>query len=342
MRLVTYINESSGNTSIEEILDLLWKNCKPFLNDLISTPYFRDFMFSGRKGSKDIIRKPIRTRRDSKDTPVNIHKALDNVFYNHYGWRARSNAIFCTGSHSDATEYGDTVYMIFPVGKYKILYNKSINDLYMEVNGADFENDFDRWYKEENENDNDIYDEWEEEFGVGKAGHWEYYDKIHMDVVFIDEHFEDADDVVDYLSNPENAEKEGMYSDYFEDNPEYELDIDIDEVSWVPVITFDEFEDDYDVSSSDPGMDVDILTAFFEDTFPFIDYQTNNLLDAIRADVEIMVNCKEYIGIRADKFRNALLSYYSENGYKKPDNVKIKEWYMKNSRIIPKQLTIFK
>jgi len=276
------------------------------------------------------------------DMPDNIHKALDIMFNKYYGWKARSNSIFCTGLRSDASEYGERVYLIFPVGKYKYLYNPYIPDLYIELNNGNIDNEFEEWYR--NEHSTDIYSEWEEEFGVGTGnGNWVYYDSNYGDEIILDgDNFDDEYDVVRYLDVPENAEMEGMNGEYFERNAPYDLDIDVDQVEWRPAISYEDFVIDYEPDTSDPGMDVDTLVDYFEDTFPIKEYETSDIHSALRDSVEIMIHAKEYIGIRADLFEEVLSLYYKNNGLKKPYNVTIKDWYMKHNGRLPKQLTLFK
>jgi len=147
MRLKQFINESSGNTSLEEILDLLWTKCNPFLKDLLTNGTFTGFMYSGRNDKRDIIKRKVRKDRYPKDTPPVVHEALDEIFDKEFGWKARSNAVFCTGDYNQAKEYGN-VYMIFPVGKYKLLYNRNIKDLYARYNLDQMQIRFQMWYME--------------------------------------------------------------------------------------------------------------------------------------------------------------------------------------------------
>ena len=161
-----------------------------------------------------------------------------------------------------------------------------------------------------------------------------------MDIIVVDASLNTKQKVKEYLSDPENAKEAGMDSDYFEENPEYELKINLDDIEWIPDVDFDDYIDNYviyfDIITND------LLEEFLRDTIPFDDYETKYVNNAINNGVEIMVNCKEYIGINADKYSDALKSYFKENGYKKPHNTVIKDWYMKHNGRLPKQLNIFK
>ena len=55
MRLNQYLNESTGKTSVEEIINLLYDECKPYLKDTLKNNKI-NFMYSGRKDNRDVFR----------------------------------------------------------------------------------------------------------------------------------------------------------------------------------------------------------------------------------------------------------------------------------------------
>jgi len=65
------------------------------------------------------------------DTPGNIHKLLDDLFLQKFGWRARSDALFCSGDMAQAGFYGAT-YEIYPANGFKFVWSERIRDLYHE------------------------------------------------------------------------------------------------------------------------------------------------------------------------------------------------------------------
>jgi len=69
--------------------------------------------------------------RKPKDTPGNIHNILDELFLQRFGWRARSDALFCSGDMSQAGFYGAT-YEIYPANGFKFVWSERIRDLYNE------------------------------------------------------------------------------------------------------------------------------------------------------------------------------------------------------------------
>ena len=135
MRLYKYINEQLDYTEddIDEIISVIQKNCKPYLKD-VKTKYGDNFLLSGRRKYQGFFnKKKIRKMRVPKDTPMEIHKFMDNWFYKKFGIKFRSNSLFCFFDEDLALSYG-YVYIIFPIGKYNILSSTEVGDLYALLN----------------------------------------------------------------------------------------------------------------------------------------------------------------------------------------------------------------
>lgn len=118
---------NNGHERLERIAKLIKKDCKPYLNDVIRI-YKNYFFYSGRNDSRDFLKKDVRQDRVPRDTPPEIHEFLDEWFKRKFGVRARSQSVFCSFYESDADGYGN-IYYVFPVGEYKAISNKDINDL---------------------------------------------------------------------------------------------------------------------------------------------------------------------------------------------------------------------
>ncbi len=141
MRFKQYINESN-KTSFEKILQTINDKCQPFLKEWEQSfgPNVKGnkFFLSGRKNKKDYFIGTVRKNRVPVDMPLQSHKDLDDEFYNQFGIRARSNSIFTTGVYNTAKYYGDSVYAIFPINRYRYLWSPEIKDLFNYTNeGAD-------------------------------------------------------------------------------------------------------------------------------------------------------------------------------------------------------------
>lgn len=127
----THLNSTSPN----EIQNLIKQQCKPFLDTGVEL--FRvsnvDIGIHGGLVKTVANRKPI-------DTNAKIHRLIDKYFLNHYGHKWRSDhIIFCLGSYYDAEEYQSehglpgNIVKIYPVGQFKYLFNRYIDDMYLAL-----------------------------------------------------------------------------------------------------------------------------------------------------------------------------------------------------------------
>jgi hypothetical protein len=62
--------------------------------------------------------------------PDELHDYLDEQFKKKFGWKARSEGVFCVRSKQIAYNYGNP-YSVFPIGNYKYIYSNKIHDLYV-------------------------------------------------------------------------------------------------------------------------------------------------------------------------------------------------------------------
>jgi len=131
MRLKQHINEDSMLDRLVDALHAVINNCQPFLKELgtVNPP---QFLYSGRKSLTGWFEKDVRIDRRPMDTFWMIHRDLDDTFHKKFGWKPRSNGLFCTGSLNDAESYG-TAYVIFPKGPFKIIWSRDIGDLYIKL-----------------------------------------------------------------------------------------------------------------------------------------------------------------------------------------------------------------
>jgi len=156
MRYKQYINEDVEEQRKREyynILKVLYDDCMPFINDLIRQGWDHftkadPLMYSGRNSSMSVIVGEIRKDRKPSDTEQIKHEMYDDMFYEKFKIRGRSNAIFCTGTTTTASGYGSNVYMIFPVGKYKFIWSNSVRDLYQDLLISRIEWEYDDKYQE--------------------------------------------------------------------------------------------------------------------------------------------------------------------------------------------------
>jgi hypothetical protein len=100
MKFKQYINEITikPTDNVMQVLELVKKHCKLYLKDYKKTD-FRYHLLTGRAGASGpfAIRK-IRTDRNPKDTPRNIHNFFNDVFYRMFRISLRSESMFCTAN----------------------------------------------------------------------------------------------------------------------------------------------------------------------------------------------------------------------------------------------------
>lgn len=132
MKFLKYLNEK--DLTIEEIKQILYKDCKPYLKQLTKINFKkRELLISGRKDQTPFGTKDIRKDRKPRDTKLEIHNWIDEQFYKKFGIKARSQTLFCTGDLSQASNFGYTHY-IFPIGNFEVIWSNKHMDLYNKAN----------------------------------------------------------------------------------------------------------------------------------------------------------------------------------------------------------------
>jgi len=129
MKFRKFINERS-RLPVEEIVKILKKDCGPFLKEM---KFVKKFMWRGLGISiADIKKVAVRRERHPSDMPHWLHKLLDEVFKDNFGWKVRSNSAFAFGSRTPSLRYGRP-YLFFPIGKYEYIWSPTIKDLYYRL-----------------------------------------------------------------------------------------------------------------------------------------------------------------------------------------------------------------
>jgi len=332
MRYKQYLNESNKITDFQTILEILWNKCNPFLKDLLQNGFTGDFLYSGRNDYKKVFIKKVRDNRYPMDTNYDIHQLYDEEFLNSFGFRARSNAIFCIGNVDTANGYGNKVYMIFPMGNYRFVYSEDISDLYIFSKNRYSDDAKDDWmedhYEEKEYDDRELLKkEYHDSYGENtNGGHWEYTNLKELDVYNLPVGIGDRNDALVYIDEELGFTK-----------------VRDDELEWVPDEDMEEWLDD-NIDRDDILYELEkewdeyLNNEIYRDVQ---DYENKNINNAIKSGNEIMLNCKYYVAIDYKTYYDTLSSYYKLNGYKEPNSVKIKTWYKSRGRSIPKQLELF-
>lgn len=144
---------------------LIKENCKQWLKESEGKLCWRGYSkASGKQGWSE---RHTREDRYPKDTPQDVHDALNNEFEASFGWPAR-NGIFCSGDPAFAEAYGQLI-SIWPTDGYEYVWSSSIRDLFTTLDDTHSEPDDEYWEEE-----------WKDEYGEpeswdqGGRGEWMY------------------------------------------------------------------------------------------------------------------------------------------------------------------------
>lgn len=150
MRLNKYLTEDDS----DQIFDTIQKDCKSFIKQLKGAA---GLMFRGsHKPNKGIIKIKPRKNRKPVDTDPRIQVLFDKLIKEKYGWKPRSEGVFCTGNIIAASYFGG-LNTIWPIGSFKYLWSDEITDLFSVTtrrkDGTDLEipERYEYWSKNEKE-----------------------------------------------------------------------------------------------------------------------------------------------------------------------------------------------
>lgn len=286
----------------DEITKMIKKDCSQYYRFLIKNfknKKVHNFPFLWRgtyaRGDADISKVIPRKNRQPKDMPGDLHEILDDYFYKKFGWRPRSEGVFCAAARSTAEGYGDRPFLIFPFDGYKYLWNKKVDDLYSKMEGSEyFGTPEDQYYFED-----EYYQEYEEGDGNGTY----YYE---------------GEDTGESSKEAAVAEVvDSLYDEYREDDQYDELDeynlrkvIEYDvegKLEWVPDKTLEEFTEKK-IEEWESNRD-DYLKDLVSN------YTNKNLEVAMtnHPKHEIMIDCKAYYIVHSS-WQNYLAMYLSKGG----------------------------
>lgn len=135
----------------QQLDDFLQKHCKDFMHEInADLAKLKDPKFSLYRGIrltnvKDIILtddgdeiegyiKKVRSERRPLDTSSAISKLVDDVLEEKFGWRPRSQAIFCfTYRNRGGTTNFGLKSRVFPMGKMQYVYSPTVRDMTLQL-----------------------------------------------------------------------------------------------------------------------------------------------------------------------------------------------------------------
>lgn len=126
-------------TPIEEAKLFIKRNCSEYLEQVDNNPAIWSLWRGIMTGfDADMVVRPIRKDRVSRDTDPDFHNLLIQAF-NKAGLTAnRDNSIFCTGSRNTARDYGNKLVHVMPIGPFDFSWSPTLYDLY-GATGEEFE-----------------------------------------------------------------------------------------------------------------------------------------------------------------------------------------------------------
>lgn len=133
MQLLQQLSEQADLYQQVVELGYLLRQAKPFFDQLGNNT--DSWAFRGlRQGSVPTTLAGTMEPRKGRlpvDTPMIIHRMLDEQLEREFGVRYRSDATFVTGSSMHAGDYG-TLCLIFPQGPFEAVYGKNVGDAYQK------------------------------------------------------------------------------------------------------------------------------------------------------------------------------------------------------------------
>ena len=132
MRANDFLLEST--LSAKTIANKIKKDCASFLQQIVHPDDYR--LYRGVSNGTKVFAKgnnPI--DRQPRDTEFVIHDVADQWFAKEFNIKYRSNAVFCTGSYSDAENYGK-LYLTFPIGEFRFCWSPKVGDMTYLFEGA--------------------------------------------------------------------------------------------------------------------------------------------------------------------------------------------------------------
>ena len=145
MRLTRYIREDHSDDLIDKwledvgsrrITDQLRTIVKILKDQGYSKKYIREckkangFLYRGSyKEVKNVEKIVPRIDRRSTLMSDTAKETYDNLFYNMFGWKARSEGVFTIGDRSGARQFGKTYLFIPTNDHYKFIWSPDIKDM---------------------------------------------------------------------------------------------------------------------------------------------------------------------------------------------------------------------
>jgi hypothetical protein len=100
-------------------------HCQQFIKEANGGKLYRGIKI---KNEPDFFIATPKPKRKPIDVKIEYHRLLDKLFFNKFGWKARSEGTFCRGTNR--VGYYGIVYEIYPTNRYKYIWSPKVGDLY--------------------------------------------------------------------------------------------------------------------------------------------------------------------------------------------------------------------
>jgi len=144
MRYRNYLNESEffSIDNWDQLYTSLEKKCKPYIKELKGAKYLLVRGVNSNVVPQFMQIRSVRKNRKPRVINSELHDKLGKYSKEHFGWNFRTEGLFTSKSVNDVTTWGHPV-IIFPIGKFKYVWNDNVYELYDQYDnwGWSFDND---------------------------------------------------------------------------------------------------------------------------------------------------------------------------------------------------------
>jgi len=129
----------------QEMIDRIKNECASFLKEInfkvypaIENAYYLNSgsipraLWRGLSSNAPFIKLPGNKLRQPSDTSPQMHSLLVKHFSNQFGYPYRAMGVFCSSAVEQAIQYGDNLFLVFPIGEYEYIYAPDIDDAYSQ------------------------------------------------------------------------------------------------------------------------------------------------------------------------------------------------------------------
>ena len=127
MKFHIYLNENDTPQTMEDIVEILKRDCMPMLKFLKKLGWRYLFHRYTDPPKNRFELKFSRTNRKPLDTPLWLHYFIDDLLYQKFGWKPRSEGVFVWPEPIGETH---GTFCVFPVDTFDLIWSPQVGDFY--------------------------------------------------------------------------------------------------------------------------------------------------------------------------------------------------------------------